>query len=125
MALSDSDDLAGLPAVGHNRHPGCLPGLHAARQVHGVVAPLEQCGGGPFGASTNPTDGHNRLVLVETVDARRQSRQRDVNGIGGVTGLPFVGFADIEEHGPFVDATSGLLGTHGGDGGLALHTPKL
>lgn len=125
MTFRISNDLAGLPAVGHNRHPCRLPGLHAAGQVHGVVAPLEQSGGGPFGTSADPTDGHNRLVLVETVDARSQSRQRDVDGIGGVTGLPFVGFADIEEHGPFVDSTSGLLGTHGGGGGLALHTPKL
>jgi hypothetical protein len=48
-----------------------------------------------------------------------------VHGVGGVTGVPFVGFTDIEEYGAFVDAAGSLLGAHGGDGRLALHTTKL
>ena len=125
MTLWDLDDRAGIARVGDHWHPRRVPGLHPAGQVHGVVTALEQGRSGPLGAATNSTDGHDGPVLVELVEAGGQGRERNVQGIGGVTGVPLVGLPHVEQHSAFIDAPRRLFGADGGYGRLALHTPTL
>ena len=121
----DSDDLAGIAGVGHDRHARRIPGLHPARQVHGVVTLLEQDARGALGTPTHAADRDDRLVLVEAADARGEGREGNVDGVGGMPGVPLVGLTDVEKDSAFVDASGGFLGPHGRHGGLALHTTKL
>ena len=125
MTLWDLDDCAGIARVGDDWHPRRVPGLHPAGQVHGVVTALEKHSGCPLRASADATDGDDRLVLVEAVHAGCEGRQRHVHGVGGVPGVPLVGFPYVEENGALVDPAGCLFGTDGGYVRLALHTTTL
>jgi hypothetical protein len=48
-----------------------------------------------------------------------------MHGVGGVAGVPLVGFAYVEEDSPLVDTAGRLFGAHGDNCGLALHTTTL
>jgi len=125
MTLLDLNDSAGIAQVGHHGHTRRLPRLHATGQVDGVVATLDEDGRRPLRPPAHPTHGHNRLVLVEAVDAGGQRRERHVEGVGRVPGLPLVGFSHVEQKGAFVDSPGRLFGSDGRNSGLALHTTKL
>ena len=79
--------------------------------------PIQQRGGGRRAASGS-ADGNDLPVGGELGEVLGQLGERNVDGVSGMAGAPFVRFADIDQHRSVLEGLPGLAGRHGaGPGG--------
>src|SRR5699024_8973766 len=116
--LTRSEDVGLAVAVGDDRQAGLEPLVHAAADVDRLeavgVEPLADLEAAAAGAAD---DVHRVVGLGELVEVLHQRARREVLGVLGVAGVPFVLLAHVDE----VRA----LGDGGRSDGLEIHGASL
>src|SRR5699024_8572196 len=116
--LTRSEDVGLAVAVGDDRQAGLEPLVHAAADVDRLeavgVEPLADLEAAAAGAAD---DVHRVVGLGELVEVLHQRARREVLGVLGVAGVPFVLLAHVDE----VRA----LGDGGRSDGLGIHGASL
>ncbi len=106
-ALGASDDGAGVPGVGDYRLSCLGPGVHPAGDAHHGTARRGQHLSRLEGANAATADDREWRSLRHVGESLTNRAQGDVDGVGGVTSVPFVLLADVEDDG-VVGQTAGL-----------------
>jgi hypothetical protein len=110
-----SGDVPVGPAVAYDVTAGPCPGLHATVEVDHVDARSTQEPRRLTRACPRAAHGNDLLVRRHLTGPRHELVEWDVVRVRGVTRVPLVVTADVEQHGTIIEQLPGLGDIHRGN----------